>query len=922
MDINYTSVKDFTPDNGDWTPAGQVTSVTQSGNTFSLGLANGRSINLYFLSPECFRIRFNPTPGTVYGQQASPAVVQPNLGAVTLTVTENSATQLIVDTGSMTVQVDRQPYRVQVFRGTQLISADTSSYNLVYIPNQAVIANFKVQAPGAQYFGFGEKAGTQLAKNLFTLTQFNYDNYKYTKPTVPAGTTPGPLNPSDALYVSIPFMLEVNPQPSGDFAGAPYACGIFFDNTSQSYFNLGSNDYSDMDGKFYFGALFGDLDYYFFLGSLAPDVLTQYTTLTGRAPMPPKYALGYHQGCYGYFDTAHLQAAANAYRSNSIPCDGLHIDVDFQDNYRTFTYSQMKFPNAPALMTSLHAQGFKCSTNITPFLTNNVLDENAQVVTYTQRQAILAMGGLIYNTYAGQGPSPDLFAGQVNYGENPGLNPYPYPPLTPNANGMTPLTSPGNYPDLGRADVRATWGQQYTELIQTVGMDMIWQDMMCPALDSNLFANGTFPLTLMVNDGEEYVPNGVTHNSYSLFLAMATWEGLAKLRPNTRNFIIARGGYAGIQRYAALWTGDSASSWDFLALNLPEVLNLGLSGVPISGCDIGGFADDSGSTPITYTSSGVPTGGITNYELLTRWMHLGAFLPWYRNHYNGYIKAFQEPYKYGEPVPTNCRKYVELRYRMLQVIYDAMYEWTQTGMPVARALFLNDPTDSHVYQHLADQFFVGKDFLVAPILFQAQQQSPPVATRSVYLPAPSAWYAFKDNSAPLDPSVAGGTLIPNYYAGLDLVPIYIRAGAILPMRSQVEQYVGQLQQNPLDITVYPGPDGNYTMYQDDGITTQAQNAGAFRTTQISQSTTSTTRTVTIARLQDNYTPPEPYFLVTLLNAASPVSVTVGGTAAPQAASESALTSSAGDGFYVDASIEAIVVKVMDTRPQVSVAVQL
>ncbi len=920
MDINYTSVRDFTPNHGDWTPAGPVNSVTQAGAMFSLAIGGGRSISLSFLSPRCFRVRFNPAPGAVYGQQASPAVVEPNLGPVTLNVTENSPARLIIDTGTMRVQVNRQPYGIQVFRGGQLIAADTPAYNLVYIPGQTVIANFKLRAPGAQYFGLGEKAGTQLAKNLFTLTQFNYDNYKYTKPTVPLGTTPGPLNPSDALYVSIPFMLEVNQQPAGAFVGSPYACGLFFDNTSQSYFNLGSNDYSDMDGKFYFGAVFGELDYYFFLGDRAPDVLAQYTTLTGRAPMPPKYTLGFHQGCYGYFDRTRLEAAANAYRAARIPCDGLHIDVDFQDNYRTFTHSEKKFPNAPAMMAGLHAKGFKCSTNITPFLTDNVLDENAQVVTYTQRQAILAMGGLIYNTYAGQGSSPNLFRGQVNYGENYGFNPYPYPPLKPNDSGMTPLTSPGNYPDLGRSDVRAVWGQQYAHLVQTVGLDMIWQDMMCPALDGNIFENGTFPLTLMVDDGVTYVPNGVSHNSYALFLLMATWEGLAKLRPDTRNFIIARGGFAGVQRYAALWTGDSASSWDFLAVNLPEVLNLGLSGVPISGCDIGGFAEDSGSTPGPFFNNGQVYGAITNYELLTRWMHLGSFLPWFRNHYNGYRKEFQEPYRYAEPVPTNCRKYVELRYRMLQIYYDALYDWTQTGMPVARALFLNDPDDPQVYQHLADQFFIGRDFLVAPILFPGQQQSPPVATRSVYLPAGSSWYAFKDNTAPLDTSVPGGTLIPNWYAGLDQVPIYIRAGAILPMRSLVEQYVGELPQNPLDIAIYPGPDATYVMYQDDGISTQAEKAGTFRTTRISHRTAQGSHIVTLERMRDNYTPPEPYLLVRLLGCGPPSAVLLGGVAVPDAGSEAGLASQAGDAFCFNAGLQAVVVKVLDNRPNVMIEV--
>src|SRR5258708_29690208 len=240
-------------------------------------------------------------------------------------------------------------------------------------------------------------------------------------------------------------------------------------------------------------------------------------------------------------------------------------------------------------------------------------------------------------------------------------------------------------------------------------MAMIWQDMSCPAVkDEAPTPFKKLPLDLMVNNGVTYVPNAVAHNAYVLFLLMATWNGLNAMRPNVRNFIIARGGYAGLQRYAALWTGDSGSSWDFLQINLPEVLNLGLSGVPIAGCDIGGFAEDSG---VVKGPGNVK--GVCNYELLTRWMQLGSFLPWYRNHYNGYTKDFQEPYRYGDPVPTNCRKYLELRYRMLQLYYDAMYEWTQTGMPIARAVFLNDPDDTNVYSHLNDQFFVGRDFLVA-----------------------------------------------------------------------------------------------------------------------------------------------------------------------------------------------------------------
>lgn len=904
MSFTYVDVKNFTPNWGQWTPVGNVASVKRAGNVFTLDLASGgRTLQLSFLSKTCFRVRFNPAPGADYSVETSPAVINRNLGVVNLAIVRSDAEAFIVDTGAMQVHVDLQPYRVCVYRNGQLISADEPSYNLVYIPDQTVIANFKTRSDQSVYCGFGEKAGAQLAKNLFTMTQFNYDNFKYIGTVVPEGTWPGPLNPSDPLYTSIPIAIEINPNPVGPFAGAPYCSGLFFDNPAQTYFNMGADDYSDMAGKYYFGALYGDLDYYFFLGDRVVDVLGQYTTLTGRSPMPPKYVFGFHQGCYGYYDRARLEAVANAYRNASIPIDGLHIDVDFQNNYRTFTHSEKKFPNAAQQMfPNLHAMGFKCSTNITPLLTDNKLDENGQYSPYTERDAILQMGGLIYDTHAGQGPSPNLFEGAVGYGYNDGFNPY-----IPVGN----LGAPGNYPDLGRADVRNAWGEQYRHLIHDLGMDMIWQDMTCPALsDTSETPFKTFPLDLMVNNGVTYAPNAVCHSAYVLFLLDGTWNGLNKLRPSIRNFIIARGGYAGVQRYAGLWTGDSGTSWDFLQINIPEVLNLGLSGVPISGCDIGGFAADTGMA-----------GRVCNYELLTRWMQLGSFLPWYRNHYDGYDKDFQEPYRYGEPVPTNCRKYVELRYRMLQVYYDAMYEWTQTGMPIARALFLNDPHDPAAYYHLNDQFFVGRDFLVAPILFPAESLPNPIPpVRDLYLPAGSNWYAFKDNAAPLDPPVPGGTTVHGYYAGLDLVPIYVRAGAVLPMRSRVEQYVGQLPQNPLDIAIYPGPDSDYVMYQDDGITTQAAKQGAYRTTEISHRAVAGGTSVRVHRLYDQYTPPEPFYTVRLLATSPPASVSVGGQSVANAGSAAALATAATNAYYWDSGLQSTIVKVFDTAADTMVKV--
>jgi alpha-glucosidase len=237
-------------------------------------------------------------------------------------------------------------------------------------------------------------------------------------------------------------------------------------------------------------------------------------------------------------------------------------------------------------------------------------------------------------------------------------------------------------------------------------------------------------------------------------------------------------------------------------------------------------------------------------------------------------------------------------------------------MPPARALFLNDPGDPEIYRHIDNQFFVGKDFLVAPILFPAQAGAGGVAMRSIYLPAGDDWYAFKDNSARLDPPVKGGTTITEYRAGLDHVPIFIRSGAILPMHSLVEQYVGELAENPLEINFYPGPDDVYLLYQDDGITTRAEKDGACRTTEIGHTTAPGRRTVRFSRIVDAYTPPERFHLVRLLETSLPSRVTVAGNVVPDAGSLGGLLAAEGDAYWFDEQTRGTVVKVFDNRAEV------
>ena len=969
MSYSFVQVNEFTPACEKWTIIGQITNWYYDSNesSFLLQANSGVSVKIYILGPSAFRVRFNPLSSD-YSNNDSYAVVNRNLGSTSINyhqTTVNNASVLEIVLDNITLKVGLNPYGIAVYRGSQVIHQDTYQYNLVYIPSQEVNACFKSVIPGASYYGFGEKGGADIDNNFYSMTFFNYDNFEYDgsnveqgdySAVIPANNQPGPLNVSEPLYNSMPIMVEWNPNPptTGYFGGKPYACAILLDNPGQTYFNIQSNDYTNnMLGRYYFGGLYGEMDYYFMAGDNVPAVLQQMLSLIGTAPMPPMYSLGFQQGCYGYYDSNRLKAAADAYRANQIPIDGLHIDVDFQNNYRTFTVSDLKFPNVAQMFEKLHANGFKCSTNITGIITTNPIDEMGNEVIDEALKSGMEQDVFIKNEYAGFPNYPPAnqhgtyFIANESYGCNTGFNPYssPNPPYDPSCTGAgcTPLGTYGCYADMGKDAAKEWWGEQYQYLLD-VGLDMIWQDMTCPAVvrSQDSYANyKTLPLNIMMTDlGNVKKPNAKFHNAFAYNLISATYAGLTKIKQNLpdghynqnkRNFIIARGGYTGIHRYAASWTGDSASSWDFLRINIPEVLNWGISGQPFCGCDIGGFGSGGNTPGGTVLGPGVVYGGEPSPELLTRWMTMGAFLPWYRNHYDGYTKAFQEPYNYpskygslGETVLSACRKYVEIRYKLLQLFYDKMYEWTQTGMPLCRTMFLNDPTDSNLYNsqnaRLADQFFVGNHLLVAPIVYQGATERP------VYLPSGYNWYVYTDNIAPLGDPTPGGIAYQWYNVGIDLVPIYVREGAIIPVR-QLEQWVGQLPENPLTYSIYPGRDSEYVCYQDDGISMNAQEKEEYRLTSISHKATSNGgQEVTIDRKYDKYTPPANFYYVSFLGRWQPSSVIANGTplALVQGGSDeqnaNALAASTSNAYYYNQSLKTAFVKIFDNASSMTLSV--
>ena len=508
MAYRYVPPDEFTPESRvNWNTLGKVTSWTQEEegvvDKFTLHLESSLKVYIYFLSHTMFRVRFNPDPDAPYVKSRSPATETERIEASEIKVEEKNG-ELRLVTNRIEVRVSLQKYALSVYRGGQLIHADPPDYNLVYVRREnggEAVANFKVAPTHAQYFGFGEKAGATLDKRRVpkhhfygdytgathekigsTMTFFNYDNFGYTAPNLtPEGEVQGALNPNSPLYQSSPFMVEHNPSPSGAFSGPSYAYGILIDNTSQTFVNLRLQD------RYYFGALHGELDYYFFAGDHVAEVLNEFTQLTGRTRLKPKHVFGYHQGGYGpkYNTKWALMDVALKYRQWKIPIDGLHVDVDLQDNYRTFTHSKEKFPDPKGMFDALHNWGFKCSTNITPIISSNE-DENGEYSPYKALDSGIDKDVFVRNTREDGSGTHDPFIGNVNYGRGH-------------------LTW-GHYPDLGRLDVQKWWGDQYEDLLDW-GLDFVWQDMTTPAMKASIHQDPcpflSFPLDLMLSDNEE-----------------------------------------------------------------------------------------------------------------------------------------------------------------------------------------------------------------------------------------------------------------------------------------------------------------------------------------------------------------------------------------------------------------------------------
>jgi alpha-glucosidase len=675
------------------------------------------------VAPGIVRVRFSPS-GQL-GRDHSYAVVTRDFGDPGATF-ETSDASTTITTPALKVTIAHRPFRI-AFADAHGNSLDEDDPAMGIAASGTMSRVYKRLREDDLVYGLGEKAG-RLNKRGWWL-----GGYSYTMWNTDAGGYDGGTDP---LYASFPFLLVMR---------QGRAHGIFLDNTFRSNFDIGK----EWRNVLSIGVENGALDYYFIDGPSPKQVVARYTELTGRMPLPPLWSLGFHQCRYSYYPESRVRFIAQSFRERRIPADVLWLDIHYLDGYNPFTWDRERFPDPARMIRDLRDQGFRLVTIIDP---------------HPKKQP----GWDVYDTGAAGG----------HFVKRPDGTIYEAPVWPANAE-----TNPGPsvFPDFSRVATREWWGGLYKRLTD-IGVAGIWNDMNEPAV---FVAPGwTMALDARFDNEGQPTDQREIHNVYGQLMSRSTYEGLLRLRPDERPFVLTRATFSGGQRYAALWAGDNLSRWEDLRHSLPMLMNLGLSGMPYVGSDIGGFGES-------------PTA-----ELVTRWLQAGIFYPFMRMH-TAIDTADQEPWSYGVSWEALNRRAIELRYELLPHIYNEMRLASETGIPPLRPMLLEYPSDPRTWA-MDDQFMFGRDLLVAPVLFEARTE------REVYLPA-GAWFDLWTGAR----REGGGTVrVPVTLASL---PAFVREGAFL-FRQPVVQHTGEMAGQALRAFVYPAASSEGSLYEDDGLT--------------------------------------------------------------------------------------------------------
>ncbi len=500
----------------------------------------------------------------------------------------------------------------------------------------------------------------------------------------------------DPMYVSVPYYVGFN-------GNIPY--GVFVDHSAKSVFNFGAantrfTSISVMDDHFV---------YYLLAGNSLFDITQKYTQLTGRNTMPPKWSLGFHQSRWGYQSSTEIEELVFDFRTRNLPLDAVHLDIPYMQDNKVFTFDSVRFKNPKKLVDILQSKGVN---------TVVILDPGIKV----------EKGYQPYQT----GIKNDLF---VKY---------------PDGSFYEAGVWPGNchFPDFTKQQTRDFWMNEM-KFYSQMGVKGYWNDMNEPAAWGKEVP--TFIRFYAENHQWDLIK---ARNIYGFNMAKTTATGATQLL-GERPFVLTRAGFAGIQRYSAVWTGDNVASDEHLLLSARLINSMGMSGIGFCGADVGGF-----SKPATS-------------ELYVRWMSLGAFTPFFRAHKTiGMPRS--EPWSFGEDNLQIVRYYLQMRYRLMPYLYSSFYQMCSTGMPVNRNLaFLssNIQNEPQIFnESFQNQFLFGDALLVAPVASTDK-------LASVYLPKlvnSQRWYHLYTDQL-FQPGTEAMVKSP-----LHALPVFVKGGSILP----------------------------------------------------------------------------------------------------------------------------------------------
>lgn len=526
------------------------------------------------------------------------------------------------------------------------------------------------------------------------------------------------------------------------------------------------------------------------------DVLIAFRKMIGKPYLPPKWALGYFQSRWGYASESDLLGVKAAFETNDLPLEGIYVDIDYMEAFKDFTIDTQRYPDFKGLNEMFQK-------------------DNQYLIPIIDAGVKIEPGYALYE----EGLQHDYFV------KNKEQAPY------------VAAVWPGHvhFPDFLKPEVRKWFGDWY-QFLYDLGIRGIWNDMNEPAifydpetlekaidyatslkgkaLDihsffslGDVFRNLSNQLTYYETMQHDYLgqtySNDTLHNLYGYYMTQAAYEGLERINPDQRHLILSRASHVGMHRYGGIWTGDNASWWSHLALNVQMMPSLNMVGFLFTGADTGGF------------------GGHCSGELLTRWLQVSVFTPLLRNH-SAIGTRDQEPYQFGQRVLDHNREIMYVRYRLLPYLYSTMIMAWEYDTLMFKPLALEFDDDR--VNTIEDQLLLGDELMIAPVVLPNQKG------RMLYFPEDMTLIRLKKDQISLAPVTKGDHFVP--YA-LDEVVCFLRRNKTIPI-AKACQTSADLDTNHLTWVLGQNQAATFEWYDDDG---QSQVTSPLVTTHVTISET-------------------------------------------------------------------------------------